>query len=66
MTDFRVRWPALFTDFPAAQEWKERAELLIHEGLKSLKREGVDGRQRLRDEQLAMHPERNRQYPQSM
>jgi len=60
-----VRWPALFTDFSAAQEWKERAELLIHEGLQSLKTAGADVGQGLRSEQLAIHPEWNR-HPESI
>jgi hypothetical protein len=64
-SDFRVRWPALFTDFSAAQEWKERVELLIHEGLQSLKTAGADVGQGLRGEQLAIHPEWNR-HPESM
>ena len=34
-----VRWPALYTHYELAQNWKRRTEQLIHEALKSMKTE---------------------------
>jgi hypothetical protein len=32
----RVRWPALYSNYKLAQEWKERVEVLIHQKLKKV------------------------------
>jgi len=37
----RVRWPALYSNYNLAHEWKERVQLLIHQILKAEDSTGV-------------------------